>query len=73
VKARSGGYELTATVTQSDVPDDFSVLIPVEIQTGRGKVVKEIRTSSEPVTITVPVTLQTAKAVLDPAMSVLRR
>ncbi len=68
VKARSGGYELTATVTQSDdVPDDFSVLIPIEIQTGRGKVVREIRTSSDPVTITVPVTLQTAKAILDPA------
>ena len=73
VKGKLGALELTATVTQSDVPDDFSVVIPVEIQTGRGKVVREIRTSSDPVTITVPVTLQTAKAVLDPAISVLRR
>lgn len=67
------GTQLTATVTQTGVPDDFSVLVPVEIQTGRGKVTREVRTASEPVTITVPVAGATAKAVLDPASSVLRR
>ena len=32
--------------------------VPVEIQTGKGKVVREVRTSSDPVTITVPVLAQ---------------
>ena len=73
VKGKPGAFTLTATITQSDVPDDFSVLIPVEIQTGRTKVIREVRTSADPVTITVPVTAQTAKAVLDPTSSILRR
>ncbi len=67
------GTQLTATVTQTGVPDDFSVIVPVEIQTGRGKLTRQIRTASEPVTITVPVAAATAKATLDPASSVLRR
>ena len=64
---------MSGTVTQSDVPDDFSVTVPVEIQTGQGKVVRELRTGSDPATFSVPVTAATAKAVLDPGMSVLRR
>ena len=51
VKGKPGAWKLTGTVTQSDVPDDFSVTVPVEIQTGRGKVVRQIRTGSEPVHI----------------------
>lgn len=67
------GTRLTGTVTQSEVPDDFSVMVPVEIQTGRGKVIKEIETSSDPVSFSVSVTTPNAKAVLDPGASVLRR
>jgi hypothetical protein len=64
---------LTGTLTQSEVPEDFSVTVPIEIQTGKGKVVRQIRTSSEPAPFSVPVTIANAKAVLDPAYSVLRR
>jgi hypothetical protein len=67
------GMTLTGTVTQSEVPDDFTVTVPVEIQTGHGKVVREVRTSSEPATFSLPVTAANAKAVLDPGSSVLRR
>jgi hypothetical protein len=74
VKGGPGAYKLTGTVTQSDAPDDFSVAVPVEIQTGRGKSVQILRTSSdEPVSFTVNVAAANAKAVLDPGWSVLRR
>ncbi len=39
VRGKPGAYKLTGTVTQTDVPDDFTVTVPVEIQTGRGRVV----------------------------------
>lgn len=73
VKGKPAAWRLTGTVTQSDVPNDFSVTVPVEIQTGRGKVIREIRTSSEPVSFSVPVIIANAKAALDPGSSVLRR
>jgi hypothetical protein len=75
VKGKPGAYKLTGAVTQSDAPDDFSVAVPVEIQTGRGKpVVQIVRTSSdEPVTFSVNVAAANAKAALDPGWSVLRR
>jgi hypothetical protein len=66
--------KLTGTVTQSDVPEDFSVPVPVEVQTARGKtVMKMVHTSSDPVQFTVPVISPAAKAVLDPGLSVLHR
>ena len=74
VKGQPGAYKLTGTMTQVDVPDDFSVAVPVEVQTGRGKaVIQMVRTSSDPVTFTVSVAAPNAKAVLDPGWSVLRR
>jgi hypothetical protein len=73
VKGKPGAWKLTGKVAQSDVPDDFSVAIPVEIQTGRGKVVKLLETGSEPVEFSIPVPAANAKALLDPGSSVLRR
>jgi hypothetical protein len=62
-------------VTQSDAPEDFSVAVPVEIQTGRGKpVVQVVRTATdEAVSFSVTVAGPGVKAVLDPGWSVLRR
>ena len=73
VKGKPGALKLTGTVTQSEVPDDFSVMVPIEIQTGHGKVIRQVRTGSDPVPFSVPVTVANAKAVLDPGSSVLRR
>jgi aminopeptidase N len=73
VKGKPGAWKLSGTVAQSEVPDDFSVTVPVEIQTGHGKVIRQLRTGSEPVPFSVPVTIANAKAVLDPTSSVLRR
>ena len=74
MKGKPGAYKLTGTVTQTEVPDDYSIPVPVEIQSVRGKtVVQLVRTSSEPVQFTVSVAAPSAKAVLDPGWSVLRR
>ena len=73
VKGKPGAWKLTGTLAQSEVPEDFSVTVPIEIQTGKGKVIRQIRTSSDPVQFSVPVTIANAKAVLDPGSSVLRR
>lgn len=68
------GRKLTGTLTQTDVPDDFSVTVPVEIRAGAAKpVVKLIRTADEPVRFTVDVPGPGARATLDPEWSVLRR
>ncbi len=73
VKGRPGAWKLVGTVTQSDVPDDFSVPVPIDIQTARGRIVKLVETGSDSATFTVPVGSPNAKAMLDPAESVLRR
>jgi hypothetical protein len=73
VKGKPGAWKLTGRVAQSDVPDDFSVTVPIEIQSGRGKLVKQLETGSEPVEFSIPVAAANAKAVLDPGSSVLRR
>ena len=54
--------------------EDFSALIPVEIQLGRGKTVTQwVRSSSGPVTFTVPLQQAPLKVTLDPHRAVLRR
>lgn len=73
VEGKPGAWKLTGTVTQSDVPDDFNVSVPVEIQTGRGKVVRQVETGSEPASFSIAVEAANAKAMLDPGSSVLRR
>ena len=74
VKGKPGAYKLAGTVTQSEVPDDFSVIVPVEVQTGRGKsVTVQVRTGPEPAPFSVPVAAANAKAVLDPQNAVLKR
>ncbi len=74
VKGKPGAYKMTGTLTQSDVSEDFSVAVPVEIQTGKGKpVVQLVRTGSEAASFSVNVAIPNAKAVLDPGWSVLRR
>jgi hypothetical protein len=73
VKGKPGAYRLTGQVAQTEVSDDFSVTVPVEIQTGKGKVVQQVRTGSEPAPFSIAVTGPAAKAVLDPGQTVLRR
>ena len=74
VKGKGGALRLTGTVTQSDVPGDFSVLAPVEIQLGHGKTLTHwVRTADGPVTFSVALPQAPVKVQLDPSFSVLRR
>ena len=72
VKGAAGAYKLTGTVTQSDAPEDFSVAVPVEVQTGRAKpAVQVVRTSSDPASasslhcVTVPAMSAVSVLVMD--------
>jgi hypothetical protein len=66
--------KLTGTVTQTGVDDDFTTVVPVEIQTARGKSITQwVRTGSTPATFTVALQAPPLKVLLDPRQSVLRK
>ncbi len=73
VKGKAPALQLQVTVRQSDVPEDFGIDVPVEIRVpGETKPrVKWIRTSSEPVSFTVPLRRGPAKVELAPGDAVL--
>ncbi|MGA2193948.1 MAG: M1 family aminopeptidase [Bryobacteraceae bacterium] len=74
VKGKAPNVRLVGTVTQADVVEDFTALVPVEIQPAHGPAITRwVRTSSDPVTFTVPLNQAPAKVVLDPHNAVLRR
>jgi hypothetical protein len=74
VKGKAPDVRLVGTVTQADVVADFTALVPVEIQPARGAAITRwVRTSSDPVTFTVPLNQAPAKVALDPHNAVLRR
>jgi hypothetical protein len=74
VKGKAPALRLAGTVTQSDVDDDFSVPVPVEIQLGHGKTLTHwVRTANGAVTFTVALGQAPVKVLLDPGGSVLRR
>jgi hypothetical protein len=74
IKGKAPALKLVGTVTQSDVDDDFSALVPVEIQLARGRTITQwVRAGSAPATFTVALSQMPAKVALDPRRSVLRR
>jgi hypothetical protein len=74
VKGKAPDVRLVGTVTQADVVEDFTALVPVEIQPAHGPAITRwVRTSSDPVTFTVALNQAPAKVVLDPHNAVLRR
>jgi aminopeptidase N len=74
VKGVAPNVKVTGTITQSDVDDDFTALVPVEIQMARGKTVTQwVRTSDTPATFSVAVQAPPVKVVLDPHHGLLRK
>jgi hypothetical protein len=74
VKGKAPSWKLVGTLTQSDAGEDFSALVPVEVQTGRGRTITHwVRSANEPVTFTVSLPQQPLKVTLDPRHAVLRR
>ncbi len=63
---------ITGTLTQTGVPDDFEIFVPVQVQFPRGKPETHwVRTSGEPVTFTIKTKVPAVKVLLDPQGSVL--
>jgi hypothetical protein len=74
VKGKAPALRVVGTIEQSDVDEDFSTLVPVEIQVSRGKTITHwVQTSSTPASFTVAVSAPPAKVLLDPKRSILRR
>jgi hypothetical protein len=74
VKGKAPALKLVGTVTQTEVRDDFTTLVPVEIQLARGRTITQwVRAGSDPTAFTVTLAQPPAKVSLDPKRSVLRR
>src|SRR5579871_583616 len=74
VKGQAPSWRVVGTLAQTDVSEDFTALVPVEIQVARGKtVMRWVRASNEPVSFTVALSQQPLKVSLDPNNAVLRR
>lgn len=74
IRGKAPAWKVVGTLTQSDVPEDFSALAPVEIQVAAGRSITQwVRSSSEPATFTVSLRQQPLKVTLDPHHGILRR
>ena len=58
------GLKLTGSLVQRDVDDDFSALVPLEVQTGRAKTVYWLPTGSDPVPFTISLKTPPTKVTL---------
>ena len=66
------GLKLTGTLAQTDVDDNFTTLVPIEVQTGRLKSVYWFATGSDTVSFTIPVKAPPTKVSLLTADCLLR-
>jgi hypothetical protein len=74
VKGKAPALKLVGTITQSDVDEEFSTVVPVEIQISRARtLVQWVKAGGDPVTFTVPVTQTPLKVTLDPHRAILRK
>jgi hypothetical protein len=74
IRGKAPAWRVVGTLTQSDVPEDFSALAPVEIQLAPGRSITHwVRSSGQPATFTVNLRQQPLKVTLDPHHGVLRR
>jgi hypothetical protein len=74
VKGKAPSLKLVGTLTQTDVPDEFSALVPIEIQVARGRTQTEwVRTGGGPASFTIPLKQAPLKVTLDPHDAVLRK
>jgi hypothetical protein len=73
VRGKAPALKVMGTITQTDVDEDFSAHVPVEIQSAQGKQVIWVETANEPATFSVPVSQTPLHVVLDPAFDILRK
>jgi len=58
------GLKLTGTVAQRGVEDDFTALVPLEVQTGRQRAVYWLSTGTDPVPFSIPLKAPPTKVAL---------
>ena len=74
VKGKAPALRVVGTLEQSEVEEDFTALVPVEIQIARGRTITHwVQSGSAPVSFTVPVSQAPSKVLLDPKRAILRR
>lgn len=74
VKGAAPKFIVTATVTQTGAGEDFMDAVPVEFHAaGARPILRWVRTSSEPVTITQTLSSRPTKVLLDPANATLKQ
>ncbi|MDE3166414.1 MAG: hypothetical protein KGN36_11470, partial [Acidobacteriota bacterium] len=74
VKGAAPNVRLTGKITQSGVSEDFSALVPVEIQIARGRSVTQwVRAADGETPFTIPLKAPPLKVTLDPHYALLRR
>jgi hypothetical protein len=72
VKGKAPKMELTVTITQSDVADEFTAVAPVQVRfRGAPPLTRWVRTASEAVSFTLAVRQAPSRVLLDPDNSVL--
>jgi hypothetical protein len=66
--------KLTGTITQSGVDEDFTTVVPVEIQIAKGRSITQwVRSADGAVTFTAALKSVPLKVTLDPHYAVLRK
>lgn len=74
VSGKAPNLKVRGTIVQSDVDEDFSTLVPIELQLpGKRSVTKWVRTSGEPAPFSIDLKVAPVKVQLDPARAVLAR
>jgi hypothetical protein len=74
LKGKAGSLRLAGTLTQSDVDEDFTAYVPVEIQVSHShSITRWVRTGSDPVTFTVALPQPPLRVMLDPHHALLHR
>jgi aminopeptidase N len=74
VKGKPPRVQLQGSITQSNVSDDFSVPVPVEIQLpGKRTRTKWVRSASDPATFAADLSQAPLKVLIDPYAVLMRR
>lgn len=72
IRGKAPAWKVTGTVVQTDVDEDFSTRVPIEIQFGKGQsAIHWVSTSNQPAEFSIAVQRLPVKVVLDPSSSVL--
>jgi aminopeptidase N len=72
VRGKAPKVSITGFIAQDEVSDDFSALVPIEVQlSGKRTITKWVSTSSEPVSFNIDVPAVPLKVQLDPGNSLL--